>query len=652
MKRTGSAYASLPATVLFALVVAWSTLLPTGCRTSPSPTDQPPRRSTVADTGSTTSRPGRLHALLINGGQSPLKNYQSHLVHLSTLIDLLRASGVDDITVMASDGPDPAPDLAVRDRQTNTSFWLIDGLPVAEKLKPEIRLENSEIPGTVLQPATRASLEGWIDDHATVFSAEDTLLLYVTDHGHRNKENLANNSIVLWGELLSVNELQQLLLRLNPSPKVVMLMSQCFSGSFAALSARKLNNVVCGYFASTAERMAYGCYPENRGKHNVGHSFRIFDALATGIGLPAAHQQALLTDRTPDVPHSTSQAFGSTLLARSAEKRGIPLQTVADELLNTAYLDELHYSAAFRSIDRLGEAFGAFSPRSLATLRGLSEGLEPVGRDLHRFSRRWREALLNLQRENFESFLQNNPFWKEYLSDDFMDALDRDDARRVSNWLLADLRAYTDAEPSMLARLEGLRTMAEEARKGAYRMDVRRAVARRIHWQLLSIAAQVYLDRQGSITQRARYEALTQCEELRLRPRGLSHTRRHHSPSPFPDMAEELTLLASVQPGWLGVDYGQLDAGTRLRFGLGVGAVTITQVHPESGAHRAGLLPGDIIVGPPNKPFSERQQIREWAVTSIVGQVRELDILRAGVAHTMAIELGPTPDTEGRRATP
>ena len=55
-------------------------------------------------------------------------------------------------------------------------------------------------------------------------------------------------------------------------------------------------------FSSTPDRPAYGCYPENRGKDNVGHSFHFLEALARDRDLPAAHAEVLFTDRTPDVP--------------------------------------------------------------------------------------------------------------------------------------------------------------------------------------------------------------------------------------------------------------------------------------------------------------------------------------------------------------
>jgi hypothetical protein len=62
---------------------------------------------------------------------------------------------------------------------------------------------------------------------------------------------------------------------------------------------------VCGFFASTADRQAYGCYPENQDKDNVGHSFAFIASLVTGDTFPEAHKRVLVIDQTPDAPLTT-----------------------------------------------------------------------------------------------------------------------------------------------------------------------------------------------------------------------------------------------------------------------------------------------------------------------------------------------------------
>ena len=51
-----------------------------------------------------TTDPARVEALLINGGGTPAGNYQSHLMHVRLLADILRDSGVPDrrITILSA----------------------------------------------------------------------------------------------------------------------------------------------------------------------------------------------------------------------------------------------------------------------------------------------------------------------------------------------------------------------------------------------------------------------------------------------------------------------------------------------------------------------------------------------------------------------
>ena len=58
--------------------------------------------------------PGRLHALLLNGGGRKEINYQSHLHHIRRAYELLREDGIPaaNITIFSGDGADPTPDLA------------------------------------------------------------------------------------------------------------------------------------------------------------------------------------------------------------------------------------------------------------------------------------------------------------------------------------------------------------------------------------------------------------------------------------------------------------------------------------------------------------------------------------------------------------
>jgi len=623
--------------------VAWALLFVLGVACS----DPAPLRP---QSGSPTSEHPRTWALLISGGGRPAINYQSHLLHVRELIDLLIASGVPRkrIVVFASDGADPEPDLAVRDVQAAPDFWLIDGLRIAQELKPKLRYENSEISGMSVRPATREALNRWVEEEAPRLAPGDTLLIYVTDHGTKNRLDLDNNAITLWGEELSVNEFKQLIARLPQQVRVVALMSQCFSGSFANAmydmdEPDRTSGQVCGYYSSNARRRAYGCYAENRGRSNVGHSFRFFEALRVHGDLVGAHGRVLLTDRTPDVPNRTSDYYLERLLRARASRRGMNPDHLVDELLEEAVRQESKHALQFAQIDHIGQAFGSFSPRSLRELEQRAREIPGLGKQLRAHARRWKTALDDLKRENLDRFFEVYPGWRDYLKAEVVRDLEQDEKRRLKRSFLEDLAAFTRLDIDTRDRLHALRTIATEAEMASYRMDVRRAAVLRIRALLTRIAGLVYLDRSRNRSVRAEFETLEQCEALELGTKPDSSARERGLPPPFPPLVDESELLAAVLPGWMGIEFRPVRPKLREQLQLERGSIRVTKVIPGSPAERAGILTRDIVVGPPRAPFVERHQIREWVMTSVVGEVRRLVVLRDKGRKVVTIEVGAAP---------
>ncbi len=605
--------------------------------------ERPDRIKQAEDT-----RRGETWAILINGGGNARQNYQSHLLHVRELLGLLRERGVPDerLFVFSSDGHDPAPDLAVRDRQPEADFWLIEGLPIGNSLRTEIRLENTELDDVWTAPASKAALNQWVHEHGPRLEAGDTLLIYVTDHGKKNEANLDNNTIVLWGESLSVKEFGMMLDRLPAGIRIVSLMSQCFSGSFANLMydlRGEPSGDVCGYYSSAADRPAYGCYPENRGKDNVGHSFRFFEGINLYGNLSEAHDRVLLSDRTPDVPNRTSDGYIKDLLRREAAVRRVTFDSLVDSLLSQAWQDELHYDDEFSRIDHLGHAFGSFGPRSLEELDERARRIPALANELASYAKRWKGALLDLKRENFARFLQTFPFWRDYIQQAFVADLDNDGKRRLSAWLLEDLVEFTEKDQATSDRLHALKTIAAESQTASYRMEVRRAVVLRMRALLTRIAGLVYLDRVAGADQRQAFEALVACEDLTIGRATRPSRRARALPPPFPPLIDEMELLANVLPGWLGIEYAHLQSHERRALDLEPGAVRITRVVPGSPAEKGGLRQGDIVLGPPGSHFVERNRIREWVLTSIVDEVRLLDVLRDSNLLTVRVRIGAAP---------
>jgi thiol-disulfide isomerase/thioredoxin len=97
---------------------------------------------------------------------------------------------------------------------------------------------------------------------------------------------------------------------------------------------------------------------------------------------------------------------------------------------------------------------------------------------------------------------------------------------------------------------------------------------------------------------------------------------------PFPPLADELQLLEEILPSWLGVRYRRVPSVLSAGRELPEGATWIQAVFPDSPALEAGLEVGDIVLGPPARPFTAEGQLREWTMTSSRATPLALRVLR------------------------
>jgi len=590
-----------------------------------------------------------LYAVMINGGGSKEQNYHSHLLHVQQMLTLLRQTGVglDHIAIFDADGADETPDLATRAQQSESDFWLVEGTQAEPALGAPITYVNSAIPEVTLQPATLSALGAWFDDAATRLHAGDTLLVYVTDHGTKNRDDVTNNRIVLWGsdESLSVNALRDLLDKLDPDVRVVALMSQCFSGAFAHLAdvhtrADGLRSAaVCGYFSSSAERFAYGCYPENRGRDNVGHSFHFIQELATTGNMLDAQARVLVADATPDVPLTTSDTFLHDVLSRVASGPGADFDTLVDALLSEAWRTKAAWEPEIRLLDRIGTAFGSFSPRSLRELAEQTKNLPDISAHLKTVSSTWQMALADANTANLSRFLAAQPVWAEQLK--AAPSADAADTPPLATAFLGALTPFTRAEGALGERVETLHEKSRAAAAANYRMEVRLAVVLRLRTILTSIAGRVYMATHATPNEREAYDALVRCEDLGLPAIPLTHATLTTPAPPFPPFADEVKDAQAALPAWMGIQFRDTKQPTRDALDLAEGAATVMTVYPQSPAQQAGLQPGDIVTGPPGAPFRERNEIRASTMLAKLGEPRTLDVIRD--AQHLQVTLLPEP---------
>ena len=588
---------------------------------------------------------------MINGGGSPGGNYQSHYLHLRQLLRLLRRSGVhaDDVAVFSGDGDDPKPDMTVREAQRERDFALLEGTRLESALVLPTTLVDTKLPGVHLEPATQERITAWFEGMKGRWRPGDTLLVYVTDHGSKNADDLTDNSITLWGkkEALSVHELRGLLETVDPGVRVVALMSQCYSGAFAHLIEAHAGDGpprggVCGYFSSTAERPAYGCYPENRGKKNVGHSVRFIEGLAATGSFPAAHDHVLVADATPDVPLRSSDVYVEGLLRDVAKERQVELPALVDEQLARAWQDRGAWEPQIRLLDRIGRAYGFFSPRSLSELDEQHERLAAVAEPLKTYAKAWKGAAADLTAANLARFLLARPDWRKRTDETAIAAIEPDKALEVAGQLMTVLEPATDRDPAMRARLKVLQKKSQVSTATSYRMEVREAVMLRMRTVLTTLAGQVYLAEHGSAEQRAAYAALRACEDFHL-PIPTPAPALAAGPASYPPYDDDVTAARGLLPAWIGIQFKALSEETRRTRDFPEGASMVVTVYPDSPAEKAGLLGGDIVLGPPRHPFTEPGQIREWTMLSKPDEPRRIVVLRGDQRREVTLVPKPFP---------
>jgi hypothetical protein len=598
--------------------------------------------------------PGRLFVLMINGGGNRDDNFQSHIDHLRELTAHLRRVGQppERITILAGDGDDPAPDLATR-RESPADAWMLEGTDLERDLGEPIRFVSSSVPGMTLLPATRKELTRYFGQARTRMTAADTLVIYVTDHGQQDRRDHLRNRITLWGEGITVRQLGSELSQLPRGLRVVTVMSQCFSGAFAELPnvTARGRGPVCGYFASTPDRPAYGCYPESASDNRTGHAFTFIDAMAHHARLPAVHAEVLLQDETPDVPLRTTDLYLRDLLDRAASAAGKTPEALGDQLLPAARKAGAPEVAL---AEQLARAADAVAPSTLTGLDRQLDQLDQAREALTKDQGLWDSALAEQVRAQLDAFLAAHADWQPRLRPVVLKKLNDDGRRALYRELLTALGQDAARDPAVHGMLTELLDRSNRAAELAYRLDVREAAFLRIRILLTSAAARMSLPGNEPAKVRAREElaALEACEDLALPtpastaagpPAGTApDALASGPPAPLPSRSEDRASAEALRPTWLGIAFRAAPAGVRRRFSLADGAAQVTAVVPRSPAAAAGLVPGDVVIGAKGLPFTRPNQVRAFTMLSRREPV-QLELLRQGARKTVDVNLVALP---------
>lgn len=539
-------------------------------------------------------------AVLLNGGHKAKSNYESHLVHLEGMADVLDARGVPVAAVFSSDGEDAGRDMAVRAPFEHPDRWLLEDTCLAGRL-PKVRLTDTPWDGP-RQPASAEALSAWFSDPPV--SAGDTLLLYTTDHGWRDKET-GEAGIWLWGEKADPDDLTGWLTGVPDGVTTVMVMSHCYSGAFAeTVMDGPLDGSTCGFFSAPKDRRAYGCYPEGRASKTMGHGFRFIDALADAESAAAAHERVLVTDRTPDVPQVTSDLYLRRVVEIDAAQGGVSLAEHVDALLDGAAPDPL--------IAAMAEGVGLPVPGNMAEVAALREQLAASERLVSARDDMWSVRLKDLATGN-------------------ACAPDVDAGRLKVEALTALLRQRAE-DAGVWTLLSDVAASQQEAAGIRWRMQVRGAVLMRIEGRLTALAGEAILTQRGRRPQRRVLRDLRRCESA---PLGTPGQDAVPLPAPWPSLETDLSSPV-LSPSLLGLGLEDLEDEP--------GAMVVVRVLRDRPAQAAGFQLGDVVLGPPDAPFVLPGQARAWAALQQIDAPVELQVRRHDGLHTLTISPGAFPE--------
>ena len=620
-----------------------------------------------ADERKAPTRPPQIRALLLNGGGSASGNYLSHLHHLQDMAQALRARGIppERIDVFCSDGGDTKPDMAVRG-SVDPDEWIIDGTALGVAL---VRNEATDTvwEGVTLHPARLGPLRRWFAKAGRELQPGDTLFVFVTDHGSRNEDDPDDGFISLWNDALSVLEYRALVAHVRPGVRVVSVMSQCYSGAFADAMAPFDSDLpggdVCGFYSTTRERQAFGCYPEGRDRDRVGHAFHFIDAMNRHGSLDDAHDDVLVGDGSPDVPIRTSDVYLERLFVNESSRSGVATETLVDEQLRLAWKNRARFESEIRLLDRIGDVYGTFSPRTLAELSPRIEELQALSKELDTYEDRWKLSLDDLRRDNLQQFLDATPAWKAKTDPKTINGLNADQNKAMLAELLPAVKTFTLGREEIWKRLEDLRRNQADAGAAKYRVDTRGAALARMRALLIRVAGLQKLEASGDETTKRAFGALDACErsplgELEPESQKAAGDQVVEKLAPFD---KDLETVKRVLPSWLGINFRPVTDAERDKLQVPRGAVVVQQVYPDAPAVAAGIRPGDVILGPPGENFAEPAQIREWTMSSPRGKPLPLEILREDKTIPMSVALAayptkipalPAPPKEGDAAPP
>lgn len=108
-------------------------------------------------------------------------------------------------------------------------------------------------------------------------------------------------------------------------------------------------------------------------------------------------------------------------------------------------------------------------------------------------------------------------------------------------------------------------------------------------------------------------------------------------------IAEQLLTDGRIRRGYLGIGVQKIPLQATLAQKLGVTQETglmILQVEPGTNAEKAGLLPGDILIGLDDTPIARVRELNRWLAAESGGRVVNAKIIRGGELIKLSVTVG------------
>ncbi len=560
-----------------------------------------------------------LKLLILAGGATPEENHHSHLIHVKGLSAFMESQGLplEDQVIFWADGEAKAPDRARRPKESEEE-WLLQGTLLDRVSDPGLELLNTRPFGQRLYPASREALRAWFQREGAQMKPGDMLLFAVTDHGEPDPEGRSNTRINLWGEILRVEDLREDLKLIPEGVKVLLWMSQCFSGGFAHLEREGL----CGVFSASADRPAYGCFPDQEQKPEIGHFMQMLEALKGGArSLMSASDQVMLRDDTPDSPHLSSDAFLWRSLHNLAKQRGAPLDRLIDAGLSQASLK----APEWRLISQISSRYGLGSISRYSQLLSLMDELAATRYPLRAWGEAWERGLVQslnrLARPLYQSFSAPKGFSRK---------------RRARARLRRKMLRALKKRPMLNKHLQLMRARRDEAGALSMRLNLQEAAALRLARLLSRVAGPQLLDP----LQLERLEALRSCEQspflpppaLELESLEPALVQKRPLPQALPPFTQLWGAVEALRPGYFGLAYRDLP-----KFQ----GAEVTQIIPGGPGAAAELQVGDLILAVGERRLDEEGAFFESALFSESGKSLRLEVQRG--EERLILNLVPHP---------